>query len=81
MTGWLYEEELDEIRPPDGGRLPEEADLPLADPERSRGAALLLAERVTGLRLDPEWLLNESHPTYMPPGQAGRAPRSYGTSR
>jgi hypothetical protein len=46
----------------DGGE-PEEADLPFGDPERSLRAALVLAERLTGVRIERTWLLDRTRPT------------------
>jgi len=47
-----------------GRPLPEEADLPFGHPGDPRGAAIQLAERLTGVRLTRDWLLNDRHPTW-----------------
>jgi hypothetical protein len=45
------------------GREPEENDLPFGDPERALRAALVLAERLTGVRIERTWLLDRTRPT------------------
>lgn len=46
-----------------GGGEPEEADLPFGDPERALRAAFVLAERLTGVRIERAWLLDRVRPT------------------
>jgi hypothetical protein len=46
------------------GALAEEAGLPFGEPGRSRAAALALVERLTGVQLRRDWLLDIHHPTY-----------------
>jgi hypothetical protein len=45
------------------GREPEEADLPFGDPDRALRAALVLVERLTGVRIERAWLLDNARPT------------------
>ena len=54
----LYEQ------PTTGEPLPEEAGLPVGHPGEPRLAAVELAERLTGVRLTRDWLLNQPHPTW-----------------
>lgn len=50
-----------------GGALPEERDLPFGDPGGALAAAFVLAERLTGVRIEREWLLGRRRPTYEVP--------------
>ena len=49
------------------GALPEEADLPYGHPGRATGAALTLLTRLTGVIIDPSWLLDQARPTFIVP--------------
>jgi len=44
-------------------RTPAEADLPFGDPERALRASFVLAERLTGVRIERDWLLDRRRPT------------------
>jgi hypothetical protein len=46
------------------GALAEEEGLPFGWPGRPAAAALMLVERLTGVRLERSWLLDVAHPTY-----------------
>ena len=48
-------------------RLPEEDDLPSGEPGRVRAASLALLSQLTGLRIDPAWILERRRPTYIVP--------------
>ena len=52
-------------QPSIGDPLPEEAGLPFGHPGEPRVAAVELAERLTGVRLTRDWLVNQPHPTWM----------------
>jgi hypothetical protein len=45
------------------GRTAEEADLPFGDPALALRAAFVLAERLTGVRIERDWLLDRRRPT------------------
>ena len=47
--------------------LPEELDLPFGEPGRVRAASLALLTRLTGVRIDPAWLLEPRRPTFVVP--------------
>jgi uncharacterized protein DUF6461 len=49
------------------GALPEEAGLPFGHPGSPRGAALALMTRLTGVVIDPAWLLDRARPTFVVP--------------
>ena len=51
-------------QPGEGRPLPEESQLPFGDPEHCRDAAIELAERLAGVHLTRDWLLNHRHPTW-----------------
>jgi hypothetical protein len=51
----------------DDDRLPEEDDLPFGEPGRVRAASLALLSQLTGLRIDPAWILERRRPTYIVP--------------
>ena len=44
-------------------RLPEEADLPFGEPETTLAAAFVLVERLTGVRIERDWLVTRRRPT------------------
>ena len=46
------------------GALRDEAGLPFGEPAAALGAAFVLAERLTSIRIQREWLLNRRRPTY-----------------
>jgi hypothetical protein len=46
-----------------GSREPEEAELPFGVPDRALSAAFVLVERLTGIRIEPAWLLDRARPT------------------
>jgi hypothetical protein len=46
------------------GAIAEEQDLPFGDPELATLAMWVLLERVTGLRLTHDWVLEQHHPAY-----------------
>ncbi len=48
-------------------RLPEENDLPFGEPGRVRAASLALLSELSGLRIDPAWILERRRPTYIVP--------------
>jgi len=49
------------------GALPEERDLPFGRPGAPQAAALALLERLTGTRVDRDWLLERARPAYVVP--------------
>jgi hypothetical protein len=51
----------------DDDRLPEEAVLPFGEPGRVRAASLALLNQLTGLRIEPAWILERRRPTYIVP--------------
>jgi hypothetical protein len=51
---------------PDGA-LPEERDLPFGDPGGALAAAFVLAERITVIGIERDWLLDRRRPTYVLP--------------
>lgn len=53
---------------PEGRPLAEEAGLPFGDGEAPEVAALLLAERLTGVEIQRAWLLDQMHPTWTATG-------------
>jgi hypothetical protein len=55
----LYEPDIDPGEP-----LAEEGDLPFGDPDDCETAAFVLIERLTGVRVTAEWLLNERRPAF-----------------
>jgi hypothetical protein len=63
--------EFDPLIYDDGGApMPEEVGLPFGEVGPSRGAALVVAERLTGVALTKNWLLERRRPTYriaLPP--------------
>jgi hypothetical protein len=51
----------------DGDQLPEEAVLPFGEPGQVRAASLALLNQLTGLRIEPAWILERRRPTYIVP--------------
>jgi hypothetical protein len=45
-------------------RLPEDADLPFGEPDAALRAAFVLAERLTGVRIERDWLLERRRPAW-----------------
>ena len=48
-------------------RTPVEAALPFGDPDGAQRAAFVLMERLTGVRIERDWLLDRSRPTFEIP--------------
>lgn len=51
----------------DEQRLPEELDLPFGEPGRVRAASLALLTRLTGVLVEPAWLMELRRPTFVVP--------------